>query len=73
VMRLLAQRDVETRAYFYPPVHEQAYFTKFATRPLPKTECLSRRVLTLPFYSTITHEEMDYVVAALQEAEKESA
>jgi dTDP-4-amino-4,6-dideoxygalactose transaminase len=70
VMDRLKQRGIETRAYFYPPVHEQAYFARFADRPLPKTERLSRRVITLPFYSTLTSEEMDYMVAALKEIEE---
>jgi dTDP-4-amino-4,6-dideoxygalactose transaminase len=71
IMRLMANRGVETRAYFYPPVHEQAYFAGYATRPLPQTERLSRRVITLPFFTTITEEEMDYIVSTLQDAEKE--
>jgi dTDP-4-amino-4,6-dideoxygalactose transaminase len=71
IMRFMADRGVETRAYFYPAVHEQAYFTGYATRSLPRTERLSRRVITLPFFTTITEEEMDYIVLTLQEAEKE--
>jgi dTDP-4-amino-4,6-dideoxygalactose transaminase len=71
VMRFMADRGVETRAYFYPAVHEQAYFAGFTTRPLPQTERLSRRVITLPFFTTITEEEIDYVVSTLQEAERE--
>jgi dTDP-4-amino-4,6-dideoxygalactose transaminase len=71
IMRFVANRGVETRAYFCPPVHEQAYFAGYATRPLPQTEGLSRRVITLPFSTTITEEEMDYIVSTLQEAEKE--
>jgi dTDP-4-amino-4,6-dideoxygalactose transaminase len=71
IMEFLAGRGVETRAYFYPPVHEQAYFTKFADRPLPKTERLARQVITLPFYTTITEEEIDYMVETLGQAEKE--
>lgn len=71
IMRFVADRGVETRAYFYPAVHEQAYFAGYATRPLPQTERLSRRVITLPFFTTITEEEMDYIVSTLQEAEKE--
>jgi len=71
IMRFVADRGVETRAYFYPAVHEQAYFAGYATRPLPQTESLSRRVMTLPFFTTITEEEMDYIVSTLQEAEKE--
>ena len=67
----LKDRGIETRAYFYPPVHEQAFFTRFATRPLPKTERLSRRVITLPFFTTLSGEQMDYIANALREVEGE--
>jgi len=68
LMRLLADRGVETRAYFYPPIHEQQFFRAYADRPLPMTEALSRRVLTLPFSSTIEPVEMDAVAAALADS-----
>jgi dTDP-4-amino-4,6-dideoxygalactose transaminase len=67
---LLKELGVETRAYFYPPVHEQQFFRRFADRPLPRTELMARRVITLPFYTTITEEEMDYVVDALGNVER---
>jgi len=70
VIGLLKEQGVETRAYFCPPVHEQCFFQKFADRSLPRTEAMSRRVITLPFYTTITESEMDYVVDALVEAER---
>jgi dTDP-4-amino-4,6-dideoxygalactose transaminase len=70
IMRHLTEMGIETRAYFYPPVHEQTYFRQFATRPLPNTENLSRRVVTVPFFTTITEDEIDYVVAALQQADR---
>lgn len=69
VIAFLKERGVETRAYFYPPVHEQCFFQRFADRPLPRTEILARRVITLPFYTKITEAEMDYVVESLGEAE----
>lgn len=71
VMKFLGEQGVETRAYFYPPVHEQAYFSKFADRTLPKTACLSRRVITLPFFTTLTDEQMDFMVEKLVLADKE--
>jgi dTDP-4-amino-4,6-dideoxygalactose transaminase len=73
VMKYLAEQGVETRAYFHPPVHEQAYFSRFADRPLPKTECLSRRVITLPFFTSLTDEQMNYMVEKLEQADKEPA
>ena len=70
IMQALAEEGVETRAYFYPPIHEQDYFRKFADRPLPVTEDLSRRVITLPFFTAIQEKEMDWIVEALKKAEK---
>ena len=70
VMAYLKERSIETRAYFYPPVHQQTFFRSFTDRPLPSTEALSRRVIALPFYTTITTQEIDYVVQALAEAER---
>ena len=70
VIALLKEQNVETRAYFHPPVHEQKFFQQYADRRLPRTEALSRKVITLPFYTTITEAEMDYVVSFLAAAER---
>ena len=68
VADFLNQKGVETRFYFYPPVHQQAVFRQYANRQLPNTDSFSLRVITLPFYATITKDEMDYVVDTLKEA-----
>ena len=70
VMEFLGGRGIETRAYFFPPVHEQEFFRRFSDRPLPFTERLARRVITLPFYTTISEAEIDYIVDSLVEAER---
>jgi|SRR5579871_1175114 len=69
LMQFLAERGIETRAYFYPPVHEQDYFRRWADRALPATEKLARLVVTLPFFTSITEAEMTYMVESLKEAE----
>jgi dTDP-4-amino-4,6-dideoxygalactose transaminase len=69
IIAALADQAIETRAYFHPPIHEQRYFRPFADRPLPVTEDLSRRVITLPFFSTISEAEMTHVARALGAAE----
>lgn len=69
IMASLKRRGIETRAYFDPPVHQQEFFRRFADRPLPHTEAAARRVISLPFYTTITEPEMDYVVGCLAEAQ----
>lgn len=69
LMALLRERGVETRAYFYPPVHQQQYFTRYADRPLPVTEEMARRVLTLPFYTSLSEDDMDTIAGLLAESE----
>jgi dTDP-4-amino-4,6-dideoxygalactose transaminase len=68
IIDFLAAQGIESRAYFCPPVHEQEYFKKYADRALPRTEQLARRVITLPFFTSITPAEIDYVVKQLAEA-----
>ena len=70
VIQFLGNAGVECRAYFFPPVHEQHFFKSYADRPLPATEKLSRQVITLPFFTTISEEDMDYVAQTLAEAER---
>lgn len=68
IMGFLKQRGIETRAYFDPPLHQQNFFHRFADRSLPRTEAAARRIMSLPFYTTITEREIDYVVSCLAEA-----
>jgi dTDP-4-amino-4,6-dideoxygalactose transaminase len=69
VAESLKHDGIETRAYFSPPVHQQKLFREFADRPLPVTEALAPRVLTLPFSASITEAEIDRIVDALCVAE----
>ncbi len=70
VIAFLKERGIETRAYFFPPLHEQKFFRSYVDRPLPVTQRLSRRVITLPFFTTIATEEMDYVADVLAASER---
>lgn len=70
VMEIARSRGVETRAYFFPPVHEQRLFRPYADRALSWTERVARRVITIPFFTAISEEEMDYVVETLRLAQE---
>jgi dTDP-4-amino-4,6-dideoxygalactose transaminase len=69
IVRFLADRGIETRIYYSPPLHEQRLFREFATRPLPRTENLARRALTIPFSSEISDDDMTFVVETIRQAE----
>ena len=60
----LAEKGVMTKMYF-PPVHLTRFYRKkfgFKGGELPVTEKLSKQVLTLPMYPTLTTSEMDYII-----------
>lgn len=59
----LTERGIMTKVYF-PPIHF-THFYKDELRyncKLPFTEKLSRQVLSLPMYPTLTEDEMGYIV-----------
>jgi len=47
----LRAEGVDTRRYFHPPVHRQQAYAHLPERPLPITDDVSARVLTLPLWS----------------------
>lgn len=70
IMNFLNEKGIETNTYFYPPIHRQKFFSPFSRRPLPRTEDISAKVINVPFYASITEDEMNYVVEMLKEAER---
>ena len=68
----LAAAGIQTSVH-YPPIHQ---FTAFATngnRPLPRTEAIGARLLTLPLYPHMTPGQVDTVGEALVAVLKERA
>lgn len=62
----LAQKGIMTKVYFHP-VH-LSHFYKDGLRyncRLPITEELSRQVLTLPMYPTLSRDEIDYIADSI--------
>jgi perosamine synthetase len=55
----LAADGIEAKAYFDPPIHLQpAYEDQQAPRPLPVTERAAHTTLVVPFFSTMTPEQV---------------
>ena len=65
VIAALAQAGIECRRYFAPACHQQPAFAAAGRGPLPVTEDLAARVLSLPFWEAMTDAEMDAVLEAL--------
>ena len=70
VMEFLQGEGIETRRYFWPPIHMQRFFESFVDGPLPHTESLGRRVIALPFFTTMSIGQVERVVHGLAKAEE---
>ena len=70
VYEALKMAGIQTKRYFYPPVHEQPLFQRFPKRvsvSLHHTPKISREGLALPLYSHMTLEEMNHVCAQVEQ------
>ncbi|HVB85821.1 MAG TPA: DegT/DnrJ/EryC1/StrS family aminotransferase [Candidatus Dormibacteraeota bacterium] len=69
LMSGLHARGIDCRPYF-PAIHRQPYFHKIESIPegaLPHTESAAERCLALPFFPSMTDEQVDEVCTAIRE------
>ncbi len=66
-MEFLKQHGIQTSIH-YPPVHRFTYHQKFhqAMHPLPKTEDIAQREVTLPLYPSLSVEQIDYIADVIE-------
>jgi dTDP-4-amino-4,6-dideoxygalactose transaminase len=63
----LADQGIATGAYFCPHLFEQPYFQKTCVAGrLPVCDDVSARIISLPLFDEMTHEQVDEVVARLR-------
>jgi len=70
VIDYLREQGIQSRDYFRP-VHLQPFYKRlfgYEEGFLPVTESISRRTLAIPFYTSITKAEQEYVVHHLHRA-----
>ncbi|WP_458207739.1 DegT/DnrJ/EryC1/StrS family aminotransferase [Haladaptatus sp. NG-SE-30] len=76
VIEHLADRNIASKVYWDPPVHQTAYYRQCNAgdeqgSELPVTEAVSARVLSLPMHPLLTREETDRIVGAVEDAVSE--
>jgi dTDP-4-amino-4,6-dideoxygalactose transaminase len=64
VRAALEERGIQTSIH-YPPIHTFTAYRSSSRRPLPRTDALAERLLTLPLYGGMTGEQVDAVVEGL--------
>jgi dTDP-4-amino-4,6-dideoxygalactose transaminase len=67
VRSVLADRRIQTSVH-YPPIHGFSAYADIPERPLPRTDALAERIVTLPLYPTLTEEQVDLVTETLVSA-----
>ncbi len=65
----LLKENIETKKYFYPPLHQQALFRELpaARAPLPVTDTIAESVLSLPIYESLPAATVRQVAWAIRD------
>lgn len=66
LMSVLKDRGIDSGIH-YIPIHKFKYFLKFAKAPLPVTEKLYSRILTLPLFPDMSDSDVEEVITAVTE------
>ena len=67
VRAALAERRIQTSVH-YPPIHLFSYYRELGSRrPLPRTEAVAARVVTLPLYAHMGDEQVELVIEGVLE------
>ena len=62
----LTQENIQVRRYFWPPVHRQKLYRElWDGSPLPVTDLVSGKILSLPIYSSLSDASVDKVSDAI--------
>ena len=68
VRAFLSERRIQTSVH-YPPIHLFSHYRDLGSRrPLPRTEAVAARVVTLPLYAHMRDEQIELVTEGLIEA-----
>jgi hypothetical protein len=65
LIEALQAEGIETRRYFWPPVHEQPPYSSSEGVDLPKSSYLASRVVTLPIWPAMSDADVDTIADVL--------
>ena len=71
VIESLKQHGIESKPYFYPPIHLQKFYReKFGYKEgdFPITEMVSNSTIALPLFPELKVSEVEFVVESLEQA-----
>jgi dTDP-4-amino-4,6-dideoxygalactose transaminase len=69
LQKTLTKAGIMTKIYF-EPIHLTTFYREkfnYQEGDLAKTETISKKVLTLPLYPTLTYQEIDYIIEKIKD------
>jgi dTDP-4-amino-4,6-dideoxygalactose transaminase len=67
VIASLAAHQIEVRTYFAPACHQQKMFSHYASTPLPVTNHVTGRIVSLPLWEEMKESEVKYIAERIYE------
>ncbi len=61
----LLDENIETKKYFYPPLHKQDVYSRFNERVLSNTDYVADRILSLPIYESLPDSTIHQITNAI--------
>ncbi|MGH7492147.1 MAG: DegT/DnrJ/EryC1/StrS family aminotransferase [bacterium] len=68
----LATRNIDTKRYYHPALHQAGAYRAFDGEVLPQSECLANHVLCLPVHSDLTDGQVEKVCKTIIDFQEES-
>ena len=68
LVQFLNDRGIFPGVHYPVPAHQQSAFAKYSpAASLPVTEELSKRIVSLPMYPTLGHDEVEIIISSIKE------
>ena len=65
-IKYLRRNDIEASVHFDPPLHRQKYCAQFKKHHLPNTDVLSRTIVTMPMFPSLTNNQLGYIFKVIR-------
>lgn len=66
LLKELLNNDIETKVYFYPPLHKKKVYKEFRNILLPNTDLISDKIMNLPLYSYIPEQDVIKICSVIK-------
>ncbi|HIH12167.1 TPA: aminotransferase class I/II-fold pyridoxal phosphate-dependent enzyme [Candidatus Woesearchaeota archaeon] len=65
---ILTAAGVQSRKYFYRPIHQHQAYQKYSLFSLPHTESIASNILCLPMHTGLTIDDVEYISTIIQKS-----